>query len=290
MDGFLLQVFSGLANGSIYAAVGLALVMIYQSTHHINFAQGEMATFATFIAWSLIDHDVPYWAAFFITVAIAFVGGVLVQRIFIRPVERAPVLNNVIVFVGLLVIFNAVSGWIFDHTIKAFASPFPTQSPVLSQYISGHQLGALGVTLAVLAVIFAFFRFTPIGLAMRAAAQNPDSAALVGIRVSWMLALGWGLASAIGAVAGMMVAPVIFLDPNMMGGILLYGFAAALLGGIDNPWGAVIGGFIVGVLENVLGAYVIGTELKLTVALVLIVGTLTIMPNGLFGHKVVTRV
>jgi branched-subunit amino acid ABC-type transport system permease component len=130
----------------------------------------------------------------------------------------------------------------------------------------------------------------PFYSAMRAAAQNPDSASLVGIPVSWMLALGWGLASAIGAVAGMMMAPVVFLDPNMMGGILLYGFAAALLGGIDNPWGAVIGGFIVGVLENILGAYVIGTELKLSVALVLIVGTLTLMPNGLFGRKVVTRV
>ena len=128
----------------------------------------------------------------------------------------------------------------------------------------------------VLLGLFAFFRFTPLGLAMRAAAQNPDSARLVGIRVSWMLALGWGLAAAIGAVAGMMVAPIVFLDPNMMAGILLYGFAAALLGGIDNPLGAVIGGFIVGVLENLLGAYVIGTELKLTVALVLIVATLTL--------------
>ena len=144
--------------------------------------------------------------------------------------------------------------------------------------------------LAVLSALYVFFRFTPIGLAMRAAAQNPDSARLVGIRVSWMLALGWGLAAAIGAVAGMMVAPVVFLDPNMMAGILLYGFAAALLGGIDNPLGAVIGGFVVGVLENLLGAYVIGTELKLTVALVLIVLTLTLKPNGLFGKTVVTRV
>jgi branched-chain amino acid transport system permease protein len=146
------------------------------------------------------------------------------------------------------------------------------------------------VMLAVLLALYAFFRFTPIGLAMRAAAQNPDSARLVGIRVSWMLAFGWGLAAAIGAVAGMMVAPIVFLDPNMMAGILLYGFAAALLGGVDNPWGAVIGGLIVGVLENLLGAYVIGTELKLTVALVLIVGTLTLMPSGLFGKHVVTRV
>jgi branched-chain amino acid transport system permease protein len=290
MDSFLLQIFSGLANGSIYAALGLALVMIYQSTHHINFAQGEMATFATFIAWTLIERGVPYWLAFFLTVGIAFVGGLLVQRIFIKPVERAPVLNNVIVFVGLLVIFNAMSGWIFGQTVKPFSSPFPTASWLLPQYISGHQLGSLGVTLGVLLVVFLFFKYTPIGLAMRAAAQNPDSASLVGIPVSWMLALGWGLASAIGAVAGMMMAPVVFLDPNMMGGILLYGFAAALLGGIDNPWGAVVGGFIVGVLENILGAYVIGTELKLSVALVLIVGTLTLMPNGLFGRKVVTRV
>jgi branched-chain amino acid transport system permease protein len=156
--------------------------------------------------------------------------------------------------------------------------------------ISGHDLGSIAVMLVVLALLYSFLRFTPIGLAMRAAAQNPESARLVGIRVSWMLGLGWGLSAAIGAVAGMMVAPVVYLDPNMMGGILLYGFAAALLGGIDNPWGAVIGGFIVGVLENVLGAYVIGTELKLTVALVLIVGTLTLKPNGLFGKVLVTRV
>ncbi|MDO7704282.1 MAG: branched-chain amino acid ABC transporter permease [Burkholderiaceae bacterium] len=290
MDGFLLQVFSGLATGSIYAAVGLALVMIYQSTHHINFAQGEMATFATFICWWLIDSGMSYWLAFFLTVGVAFVGGLVIQRVFIRPVERKPVLINVIVFVGLLVIFNAMSGWIFEHTLKAFESPFPVRSAVLPEYISGHQLGSLGVTLAVLLVIYLFFRFTPIGLAMRGAAQNPDSASLVGIRVTWMLALGWGLASAIGAVAGIMMAPIMFLDPNMMGGILLYGFAAALLGGIDNPWGAVAGGFIVGVLENLLGAYVIGSDLKLTVALILIVGTLTLKPNGLFGQKVVTRV
>ena len=290
MDGFLLQVFSGLASGSIYALVALALVMIYQSTHHINLAQGEMAMFATFIAWALIQAGVSYWVAFFLTIGIAFVGGLLVQRIFIKPVERAPVLNNVIVFVGLLVIFNAMAGWIFDHVVKSFDSPFPTKSPVLSSFVSGHQLGTVGVTLGVVVVVYAFFRFTPIGLAMRAAAQNPDSAALVGIRVSWMLALGWGLASAIGSVAGMMAAPVLFLDPNLMAGVLLYGFAAALLGGIDNAFGAIVGGLLVGVIENILGAYVIGNDLKLTVALVLIVGTLTLMPNGLFGKNVVTRV
>ena len=290
MEALLHQIFSGLANGCIYGSVALALVMIYQATHHINFAQGEMATFSTFVAWALMQAGWPYWGAFFFTIAVSFAGGLLVQRIVLRPLEKAPVLTNVIVFIGLLLIFNALSGWIFDHTIKAFASPFPKNSALANAYFSAHQLGSAVVLLAVLLGLFAFFRFTPIGLAMRAAAQNPDSARLVGIRVSWMLAFGWGLAAAIGAVAGMMVAPVVFLDPNMMAGILLYGFAAALLGGIDNPLGAVIGGFIVGVLENLLGAYVIGTELKLSVALVLIVGTLTLRPDGLFGKKVVTRV
>ena len=290
MEAFLHQIFSGLANGCIYGSVALALVMIYQATHHINFAQGEMATFSTFIAWALVQAGWPYLGAFFATVTISFAGGLVLQRLILRPVEKAPVLTNVIVFIGLLLIFNALSGWIFDHTLKSFPSPFPKDSALATKYFSAHDLGSVAVMLAVLLALFAFFRFTPLGLAMRAAAQNPDSARLVGIRVSWMLALGWGLAAAIGAVAGMMVAPVVFLDPNMMSGILLYGFAAALLGGIDNPLGAVIGGFVVGVLENLLGAYVIGTELKLTVALVLIVLTLTLRPNGLFGKNVVTRV
>ncbi|RPH44176.1 MAG: branched-chain amino acid ABC transporter permease [Burkholderiales bacterium] len=290
MEAFLHQIFSGLANGGIYASVALALVMIYQSTHHINFAQGEMAMFSTFIAWWMMQAGMPYWVAFFLTIAISFAGGLIIQRTILKPVEKAPVLTNVIVFIGLLVIFNSVAGWVFDHTIKPFPTPFPKGSFIESRYFSAHEVGTVLVMLCVLAVLFSFLRFTPIGLAMRAAAQNPESARLVGIRVSWMLGIGWGLAAAIGAVAGMMVAPIVFLDPNMMSGILLYGFAAALLGGIDNPWGAVIGGFIVGVLENLLGAYVIGTELKLSVALVLIVTTLTLKPNGLFGKAVVTRV
>jgi branched-chain amino acid transport system permease protein len=159
-----------------------------------------------------------------------------------------------------------------------------------NKYLSSHEIGAICVTLVVLLLLYSFFRFTPLGLAMRAAAQNPASARLVGIRVGWMLALGWGLAAAIGAVAGMMVAPIVFLDPNMMGGILLYAFAAALVGGVDSPGGAVFGGFLVGVLENVLGAFVIGNDLKLAVALVLIIGVLVVKPTGFFGKVHVTRV
>jgi branched-chain amino acid transport system permease protein len=280
---------AGLATGGIYASLALALVMIYQATHLVNFAQGEMAMFSTYIAWSLINAGVPYWPAFLLTVVIAFLLGVLIERVVIRPVENAPVLGVVVVFIALLVILNSVAGWIYTYTIKSFPSPFPKEM-ALGKFMSPHELGAIGITLLVLALLYAFFRFTPLGLAMRAAAQNPVSARLVGIRVGWMLALGWGLAAAIGAVAGMMVAPIVYLDPNMMGGILLYAFAAALVGGIDSPMGAVIGGFVVGVLENVLGAFVIGNELKLSVALVLIIGVLLFKPSGFFGKVNVARV
>ena len=290
MEALLHQIFAGLANGCIYGSVALALVMIYQATHHLNFAQGEMATFSTYVAWALIQRGWSFWLAFVSTVLVSFLGGVAIQRIVLRPLEKAPVLSNVMVFIGLLLIFNAFSGWLFGYTLQAFPSPFPPDSALASRYFSAHDLGSAAVMVTVLVLLYSFFRFTPIGLAMRAAAQNPESARLVGIRVSWMLALGWGLAAAIGAVAGVMVAPVVFLDPNMMSGILLYGFSAALLVGIDNPFGAVAGGLIVGVTENLLGAYLIGTELKLTVALVLIVATLTLRPNGLFGTTVVTRV
>ena len=289
MDLLIHQILAGLATGGIYASVALALVMIYQATHLVNFAQGEMAMFATYLAWTLMQAGIPYWGAFFITVAASFVGGVILERVVIQPVESAPVLSVVIVFIGLLVIFNSVAGWIYSYTIKPFPSPFPAQPLFGNSYVSSHELGTTAVTLIVLLLVFVFFRFTPLGLAMRAAAQNPVSSRLVGVRVGWMLALGWGLASAIGAVAGIMVAPVVFLEPNMMGGILLYAFAGALLGGIDSPGGAVLGGFILGVLENVVGLY-LGSEVKLTVALVIIVGVLVVKPSGLFGKVHVARV
>jgi branched-chain amino acid transport system permease protein len=290
MDAFLHQVIAGLATGGIYASLALALVMIYNATHHVNFAQGEMAMFATYLCWTMINAGWPYWGAFFATVVIAFLLGAAIELVIVRPVERAPVLTVVVVFIGIIFILNSLAGWIYTYTIKSFPSPFPSTAPLGSHIISWHELGAIGVTLVVLLLVYVFFRFTPLGLAMRAASQNPESSRLVGIRVGWMLALGWGLAAAIGATAGTMIAPIVFLDPNMMSGVILYAFAAALMGGIDSPFGAVVGGFIVGVLENLVGAYLIGTELKLTVALVLIVGVLIVRPAGLFGKVIVTRV
>ncbi len=290
MDGFIHQIISGIASGGIYASVALALVMIYQATHHVNFAQGEMAMFSTYIALTLIQAGLPYWAAFCITVPVSFVIGALIQRVVMEPLSKAPVLASVGVFIGLLLTFNSVAGWIFTYTLKPFPTPFGEGKPLFGGFVSRHELGSTAITLVVLLSIWAFFRFTKLGLAMRAAAFNPVSSRLVGVPVARMLALGWGLAAGIGAIAGMMVAPVIFLDPNMMAGVLLYAFAGALLGGITNPLGAVIGGFIVGIIENLGGAYVVGTELKLTTALFIIVVVLTVKPAGLFGKTLVSRV
>jgi len=237
-----------------------------------------------------MDLGEPYWFAFFATVVASFIGGVVIERLVVRPFANAPVLASVIVFIGLSLIFNSLAGWLYGFSVTSFDSPFSGRPWFGAGYMSAHESGAIAVTLAVLALVYAFFRFTPLGLAMRAAAQNPVSSRLVGIRVGWMLAIGWGLAAAIGSVAGMMAAPIVYLDPNMMAGILLYAFAGALLGGIDNALGAVLGGFAVGIIENLAGAYLVGTELKLTVALVIIVAVLVVKPSGLLGRAVLSRV
>ena len=290
MEFFIQQLVAGLTSGAIYACVALGLVMIFVSTDHINFAQGEMAMFATYLAWTMIDAGVPYWGAFIVTVLLAFFGGLFIQRFILKPLETAPVLSLVVCFIALLSFFNALAGMIWSFTIKQFPSPFPQRDVFGNGLVSLQQIGVVAVTLIMLGILTVFFRYTTLGLAMRAAAQNANSARLMGVRVSWMLALGWGLAAAIGAVAGMLVATIVFLDPNMMTGILVYGFAGALVGGIGNPMGAVAGGFIVGVLENLVGSYIIGNELKLTFALAMVVGVLLLKPAGLFGQIIVKRV
>jgi branched-chain amino acid transport system permease protein len=290
MAEFLHQLSSGFSNGCIYACLALALVLIYQSTGHVNFAQGEMAMFATYVALALFRAGVPYWVVFPASVAIAFAGGMLVQVALVRPVQNAPVLSSVAVFIGLLVVFNSVAGWIWGFTSQEFPSPFSAWNGLGGQYISGHALGVLAVTLCVMTLVAIFFRYTLMGLAMRSAAVHPLSSRLLGIPVARTLALGWGMAAAVGAVAGVLAAPTLYLDPNMMGGLLLYGFAGALLGGISNPWGAALGGVLVGLVETLAGAYVVGTELKLLVALAIIVTVLIFKPVGLFGLRTVSRV
>jgi branched-chain amino acid transport system permease protein len=258
MQELVHQLATGVSSGGIYASLALALVMIYRSTGHVNFAQGEMAMFSTFIAWSLLDRGVPYWAAFCLTLAASFIGGVAVERVLIRPMAGRREMLLVTVFLGLFMICNSVADWIWGYDTRPFASPFENLAFLRNPYETPHDLGAMFVTLLVMAGLFGFFQLTRAGLAMRGATENPVSSRLAGVSVDRMSALGWGMATAIGAIAGMMVAPTVFLEPNMMASVLVYGFAGALLGGIDNPWGAVAGGYIVAILENLLGVYVMG--------------------------------
>jgi branched-chain amino acid transport system permease protein len=287
------QVVAGLASGGIYASLALALVLIYRTTRVINFAQGEMAMFTTFVAWTLMDHGLAFWPAFVLTLAIAFVGGVAIERIVIRPVEGAPVLTVVIVTIGLALLFSGLASALWGSDVKSFRSAFSTRAiDVGGVAVSVQDIGVIAVSIVIVLVLWLFFRFTKLGLALRAAAVNPDESRLVGIRVGWMLALGWGLAAVLGAVAGMLVAPTVFLEPNMMRAILLYAFAAAVLGGMDSPVGAVIGGLAFGVIQNLVETYIeeVGATLRLPVALALLLLVLLVRPQGIFGRAAVRRV
>jgi branched-chain amino acid transport system permease protein len=293
MADFIQQVVSGLASGAIFASLALALVLIYRATDVVNFAQGEMATFSTYIAWSLMNHGISYWPAFVLTLALSFLGGAAIERTLIRPVEHRPEIAIVIVTIGLLIALNGLVGWIWGAEVKAFDSPFPNESWQIGDVaISQQDVGTLFVTLLTVVALWAFFRFTTLGLVMRAVANDQAASRLMGVRVGLMLALGWGLAAMLGAIAGMMAAPVLFLDPTMMLIVLIYAFAAAVLGGIDSPVGAIVGGLILGVIINLLGAYVdfVGSELRLPTALFVLLVVLLIRPQGLFGHAVVRRV
>src|ERR1700685_2280955 len=249
MELFTNQVLAGIAPGAIYACMALAVVMIYQAIDQLNFAQGEMAMFSTFISWQLMQWGIPYWGAFVLTLVLSFAGGILIERLLFRPLAKAPILTNVAGFIALYAIINSVAGLIWDFTIKQYPTPFGSSPFLGSQLISTHQAGMIGVTLLMLAGLYFFFQYTRVGLAMRAAASLPESARLVGINTSWMIALGWGMAAAIGSVAGMLIAPVVFLEPNMMGGVLIYGFALPFFAGLTSRFGAGTGVFLVGAFQ-----------------------------------------
>src|SRR5256714_3023554 len=293
MQEFFQLVVGGIATGGIFASLALALVLIYNAMGLVNFAQGEMAMFATYIAFTLITRGMNYWIAFPVTLVLAFAGGILVQRVVIRPVERAPILTLVIITLGLATLVNGLAGFLFGYIPRSFPSPFSAQTvDVLGVFISYRDLGVIAVSGVVLLLMYLLLQRTTVGLTLRAAAHHPEASRLLGVQVSWMLALGWGLASAVGAVSGIMVAPILFLEPNIMQTIIIYAFAAAVLGGIESPLGAVVGGLLVGVTINLAGAYVpgVGGDLQLAVGLAIIIVVLILKPNGLFGHAAVRRV
>ena len=297
MTEFLQYVFNGLANGGVYATLALALVLIHRATGIVNFAQGEMGMFATFIAWSLTNHHgLPYWVAFFLTLLIAFLGGAAVHQVVIHPLERGSALTVVMATIALLIILNGLAGWIWAPEVKFLKSPFPLKVLHVGGVVMNVQdLGVIGVSLACVVIVFGFFRFTRLGLMMRASAVGPATSRLIGIRVGLMLSIGWGLAAMLSAVSGMMAVatPSIQLDPNFMLVILTYSFAAAVLGGIDSPVGSVVGAFLIGIGISLLSGYAssfLGTELQLPVALAMLLIVLVVRPAGLFGRVVVRRV
>jgi branched-chain amino acid transport system permease protein len=292
--GVAQQVVAGLSSGGTYATLAVALVLIYRATGVVNFAQGEMAMLSTFFAWTLTQHGLTYWEAFAIAVAVSFAGGIVVERTVIRPVERASVLTVAILTLGLFFLCNGAAFWIWSPEVKAMPSAFSTRPlHVAGVAISVADLGTIGVSLLAVLLLWGFFRFTKLGLAMRAAALNSASSRLVGIRVGWTIALGWGLAAALGAVAGLMAAPPLgSFDQNFMQPVLLYAFAGAVLGGIDSALGAVVGSLLLGVFLNLAGTYVswVGTDLRQPAALAVILAVLLFRPSGLFGSATVRRV
>jgi branched-chain amino acid transport system permease protein len=292
MTNFIQQIVSGLASGGIYGLLALAIVLIHRSTGVINFAQGEMATLSAFICWTLVDHGWSFWPAFGATLLFSFAGGVTLQAVVIRPIQGGPLLGIVILTIGLLIAFNGLDTWIWGGAAKQFHGPFST-APIRVGGVafSKQDLGVIAVALIAVGLMWLLFARTRLGLGLRAAAVNPVESRLVGIRVAAMLALGWGLAAMLGAVAGVMAAPSLFLEPNMMQTVLLYAFAAAVLGGMDSPIGAVVGGLLLGVLLNLVGTYVhwIGGELRLATALAVILGVLLVRPSGLFGRTALRR-
>ena len=287
------QVIAGIAAGGIYASLALALVLIYRAMGLINFAQGEFAMFTAFICWALLDGaQLPFALAVAITVLVAFGGAFAIERLIVRPFERGSPLVIVIVTLALFEIANSVAGFVWGYSPRSFPSPFPARPVEIGGIlISIQDAAVIGVSLLTLGLLYVLFNRTRLGLAMRAAALYPEVSALLGVRTGLMLGLGWGLASAVGAVSGILVAPRILLEPNMMQSVIIYAFAAAVLGGIDSPLGAVVGGLTLGVLLALIGAYVPAlADLRLALSLLLIVVLLVVRPSGLFGRHQARRV
>lgn len=285
MTRFIDLTLNGVSTGAIYSAVALALVLIWRATRIVNFAQGGMLMITTFIASSVIDSSGSYWLGFIVALASGLVLGAIVERVLIRRVESAPPLNAVIVALGLLILLQAAAGMIWGNSPRAFPAAFS---------IRGYDIGSTRVlfapndTFIVLVVLGVavglgvLFRVTPLGLRMRAAAFEPEVARLLGVRVGQMFTVGWALAALVGSLAGLLVAPSVFVGPNNFDPILIFGFTAAVLGGLDSPLGAVIGGLLLGLALSYVSGYE-GSSMVTLAALVILLAVLMFRPTGLFS-------
>ncbi len=287
MRTFLILTVDGITNGFVYATVALALVMIWRATRVINYAQGALGMFTTYIALYTISHGVTYWLGFVIALGAGFVLGAGVERILVRPVESRPALNVVILTLGLLIFLEALAPMVFGGQVKSFPAPFSRVDLTVGStqlFVSPFDIFVVGAVLLTMVALLLFFQHTTIGLRMRAAAFGPEIARLLGVRVGRMLMLGWGLAAVLGALAGLLIAPAIFLYPNNMDEILVFGFTGAILGGLDSPVGAVAGGLLVGLGLSYVGGYA-GSDLETIGGLVILIAVLMVRPQGLFAAR-----
>jgi branched-chain amino acid transport system permease protein len=283
----LLQIVAGgLSSGSIYALVALALVITYKTTEVPNFAQGEMAMFSAFVAYVLIvDYNVGFVVAFGAALVFAFVLGIAFEGLFLRRTKNPTHLNLIIMTLGFQLALFGLAGWRWGADQRQF--PFPVSASEVVRFgnvtISTLSLATISIALILMAAVFAFFRFTKLGIAMQATQQDPMAARINGVPARAVVALTFGISSVIGTVAALLTAPLITLDPTLMWDPLLKGFAAAVLGGMNTPVGAVLGGYLLGIVENLFGAY-ISVEFKSAVAFLIIVIVLWFRPVGLFGR------
>ncbi len=292
MNYFVVLTLTGIAAGMIYSALALALVLIWRATRVVNFAQGAMAMATTYIALAVIQATGNYWFGFVAALAAGLVLGAVVERGLVRWVENGPPLNAVILTLGLLLVLEAVVPMIWGAQIRAFPAPFSiaaTQVGSVFVALSPFSIFTIGVVLIVMVGLLALFRFTGLGLSMRAAAFAPEIARLLGVRVGRLLTFGWALASMTGALAGLLVAPTLLLYPSNMDAVLVYGFTAAVLGGLDSPLGALVGGLGIGLALSYIGGY-LGGDLEAFGALVILIVLLMVRPQGLFVHAAERRV
>jgi branched-chain amino acid transport system permease protein len=292
MTKFIDLTLSGISDGAIYAAVALALVLIWRATRIVNFAQGAMLMITTFIAYAVISAGASYVVGFVTALAAGLVMGAVTERTLIRRVEKAPPLNAVIVTLGLYTLLVAVAGMIWGNTPKSFPAAFSLRGYTVggtTLLFTPNDTFIVLVVVAIALALAAMFRFTSLGLQMRAAAFAPEVARLLGVRVGRMFTVGWALAAAAGAIAGVLVAPSVFLGPNSFDPILIGGFVAAVLGGLDSPPGAVVGGLVLGLALSYVSGYE-GSALVPLAALAILVLVLMIRPSGLFSAAQERRV
>lgn len=294
MELFLQRIIDGFGNGSIYAALALALVLVFRSTGVVNFAQGEMAMLSTYLMWILSLFGLNIWLALFISIGVSFLFGAVIEKSLIRIVPRDDHLVMVLVMIGLYTMLGAIALFVFGTEGKPVDSLFPSGGLRFGAVVIPFStIGSMAVLFGASGLLWALFRFTRTGLALRAVSLNPESAALSGLPTGRLLAIGWGLAACMGAISGALVISLgLFLEPTMMLPVLVYALSAATLGGFDSPVGAVVAGLALGVIESLAIGYVtfIGSELALLVPFLVMVLVMLIKPNGLFGSKKVVRV